>query len=95
MMIKNIDPYDVEEIGYHMDLIKSLATATQDSFESIVTSGIKYNQGKYSAEDVVNECLVSSKKVDDLLTILNDRITDAHGEICTLVDDSFKGKEAS
>lgn len=94
-MIKNVDPYDIEEIGFHLGLIKSLTSATQDSFDSIATSTVKYKEGDYDANALANECLRSVSKVDDLLTILYNQLSDTHGEIYKLVDDAVHSKEGS
>ena len=88
-MTKNIDPYDVEEIGYHLDLIKNLISVTQDSFDTIATSTAKYQKGECNADELANDCVITSQKVDTLLTVLFDKSSDAESDIYAIVNKSI------
>ncbi|QCX25756.1 MULTISPECIES: hypothetical protein [Companilactobacillus] len=94
-MIKNIDPYEVEEIGYHLNLIKNLVNVTQDSFDTIATSAVKYQNGECNADELANDCVITSQKIDTLLTVLFDKSSDAESDIYAIVNKSIHTSEES
>jgi hypothetical protein len=89
-MTKDIDPYEIEEIGYHLNLIKNLINVTQDSFDVIAAGAVKYQNGECNADELANDCVITSQKVNTLLTVLFDKSSDAESDIYALVNRSIK-----